>query len=116
MADQQAERWVSVAEATGILRKSERTIRRYAADDILPSRKDGARLLVNVTPMLPDLPGAPAGSGTVNLAEVAVLEARVQHLQAENARLWQALTEGQRLLAAPTPTLGWWDRLLGRGS
>jgi len=108
---------VSVAEATGMLRKSERTVRRYASDNILPSKKDGARLYVNVAPMLPDLPGTTASNASVNLAEVAVLQARLEHLQAENARLWQALTEGQRLLAAPPPVqhLGWWDKILGRG-
>lgn len=48
MARQKA-RWVTVAEAVTILSKSEKTIRRWVKSGQLKSRRDGRRVMVNVS-------------------------------------------------------------------
>jgi excisionase family DNA binding protein len=81
-----SERWVSVAEAAAALDKSDRTIRRMVADGRLTSRKEGARLFVNLADVLPA--GADALSD-VSSQDVTIvsLRAEVDKLQALNSQL-----------------------------
>lgn len=67
-------RWVSVSEAAGVLSVSERTVRRRVASGELPSRRDGRRLLVNVSGVV--------SSEVDTMTEVVRLQAEVDKLTA----------------------------------
>jgi excisionase family DNA binding protein len=114
-----SERWVSVAEAAAALDKSDRTVRRMVADGRLTSRKEGARLFVNLADVLPASAGAASDVSSQDVT-LASLRAEVDKLQALNRQvsnerdyLRGALAQAMRLAETkalePPRERGWWQ-------
>ena len=102
------ERWVGVAEAAALLGKSDRTIRRMVSDGRLTSRKDGARLLVEVSDVLPASAGLVSDVSSPDViiaslrAELDTLRGYVEHLSDENDKLWRQVEAQQSVIEALT--------------
>jgi len=103
-----AEKWLSVAEASELIGRSERTIRRWLAQNKIPSKKTAAGLRVDVSEFASDTDTTEAAETPANDTErLAALEAENELLKRENQRLWGALelamTNQQRLIEASAP-------------
>lgn len=116
------QRWVTVTDAAALLGKSERTIRRWVADNKLEVDKSETPYLVNVTGMIPAHAG-PSDQGDIAAlkAEIKALKAQIEgletlidELRGQRDYLRQviaaSLTQSQKLLEAKTGR-SWLDRL-----
>jgi len=100
----EAEQWVSVAQASEIIGKSQRSVRRWIKSGQLRSRETPSGLQVEVSEYAQaEEPKTPGGA----TERLAALEAENTLLKRENERLWQALAMAmqneQRLIEAQTP-------------
>jgi len=124
MADNAPDNWITIAEAVGRTGKSERTLRRWVADNRLSTRRESGRVLVNLADLAeiepaaaaaaPDITGAPATPAEVARlqAEVARLQALLQAVESERDYLRQMLAAAlggqQRLIEAQASRPRWW--------
>lgn len=100
-------RELTIKEAAAALGVSERTVNRMITDGRLPSHTDGRSRIVVVPDeaVSDDAPAEPAPLSPVAVAsvpavvEIAVLHAKLEALERENARLWR-LVETQEARAA----------------
>jgi len=107
------DRWVTISEATSLLGKSDRTIRRYVSDGSMPSRKKGGRVYVNVLgfPIVEPEPDTESEFDIKELkAEVDRLRALLKEVSGERDYLRQLVavtfTEQKRLEPGRRP---WWQ-------
>jgi len=94
--------WVTVAEAVKASGKTDRTIRRWAATSKIPSKRDGQRLLIDISGVAVkrDIDtNIDAFSISIDKATIAKLEAEAEGLRAMVATL-EAEAEGWKGQAA----------------
>jgi len=77
--------WTSVAEAARLLRKSERTIRRWVSANKLPCKDNTGQKLVGLAPELVEA-SASAGQKT-DMSDMARLREEAARLRTENEKL-----------------------------
>jgi hypothetical protein len=116
--------WITISEAVARSGKSERTIRRYVAEGLVTSKREGKRLLVSLPDLLkhvspPDWsdeskPAAPTDLQAENRrlqAELDKSQALLQATAADRDYLRQALAaalNAQQTLLEAGPRRRWW--------
>ena len=78
-------KWVTVAEAVKATGKTDRTIRRWAADNKVPSKRDGQRLLIDISGVA--VKHSIDIGANIDAASVAIDKSRIVQLEAEAVML-----------------------------